>query len=214
MTFDECLSHRNYNYWSANVEIAGLWLLHFPVVIVSVLLISLSVAMDAFAVSIAKGLAMHRVGLRECTIPGLWFGGFQGGMTLLGALIGNGVASSFEAFSGPIAFVLLAFIGVGMIREAIKGEAEEEGDSASLGWRPMLGASIATSIDALAIGAGLGITGFNIPFTVASIALVTMAMSMLGVAMGSKAGSRWEKPAQIVGGVILIGIGVKLLLGL
>lgn len=169
--------------------------------------------MDAFAVSIAKGLAMHKVGWRECLVPGLWFGGFQGGMTLLGALVGNGVAASFESFSGPIAFVLLAFIGTGMIREAIKDEAEEEGGSASLDWRQMLGASVATSIDALAIGAGLGITGFNIPFTVASIAIVTLLMSMLGVAMGSKAGSRWEKPAQIVGGIVLIGIGVKLLLG-
>lgn len=187
--------------------------LHSSVVILSVILISFSVAMDAFAVSIAKGLAMHRIGPRECLIPGLWFGGFQGGMTLLGTLIGTGVASLFDSFGGAVAFILLAFIGVNMIREALRGEAQEEGGTASLSWRQMLPAAIATSIDALAIGAGLGMTGFNIPFTVSSITLVTLLMSVLGVAVGSKMGSRWEKPAQIAGGVILIGIGIKLLMG-
>lgn len=169
--------------------------------------------MDAFAVSIAKGLAIRKVGLRQCLVPGLWFGGFQGGMTLLGAIIGTSVASLFASFGGTVAFILLAFIGFNMIREALKGEAEEEGGSASLNWKQMLPAAVATSIDALAIGAGLGMTGFNIPFTVSCIALVTMAMSMLGMGIGAHVGGRWEKPAQIAGGVILIGIGFKLLMG-
>lgn len=208
-----CSSPRNYNYCPEGVGNTVRTCLQWSIVIVSVLLISLSVSMDAFAVSIAKGLAIRKVGLRQCLVPGLWFGGFQGGMTLLGAIIGTSVASLFASFGGTVAFILLAFIGFNMIREALKGEAEEEGGSASLNWKQMLPAAVATSIDALAIGAGLGMTGFNIPFTVSCIALVTMAMSMLGMGIGAHVGGRWEKPAQIAGGVILIGIGFKLLMG-
>lgn len=180
-------------------------------------LTAVALSMDAFAVAVCKGLAMRRITLAKALIVGLWFGIFQALMPLIGYFLG----SAFEQFVKPaapfIAFVLLAAIGVNMIREACSHECEccDEDDSLSFG--KMLTMAIATSIDALAVGITFALEGFsggglNIFTAVLLIGAVTCALSMGGVKIGNIFGSKYEKKAELVGGVVLIGIGIKILI--
>lgn len=180
-------------------------------------LTAVALSMDAFAVAVCKGLAMKKITFVKALIVGLWFGIFQGLMPLIGYFLG----SAFEQFVKPaapfIAFVLLGFIGVNMIREACSHECEccgEEDDSLSFG--KMLTMAIATSIDALAVGITFALEGFtggglNIFTAVLLIGIVTCVLSMGGVKIGNIFGSKYEKKAELVGGVVLIGIGLKIL---
>ena len=174
------------------------------------LLLSVGLAMDAFAVSICKGLAMERITLGRACIPGLWFGGFQGLMPLIGWFLGSRFASYITAVDHWIAFILLVIIGGNMVREAVKGE-EEEADS-SLGFKTMLGMAVATSIDALAVGVTFAFLSVRILPAVSVIALVTFVISALGVAIGGVFGAKFQSKAQVFGGVILILLGLKILL--
>ena len=174
------------------------------------LLLSVGLAMDAFAVSVCKGLAMDRITLSRACIPGLWFGGFQGLMPLIGWFLGSRFAAYITAVDHWIAFVLLVIIGGNMVREAVKGE-EEEADS-SLGFKTMLGMAIATSIDALAVGVTFAFLSVSILPAVSVIALVTFVISAVGVAIGGVFGAKFQSKAQIFGGVILILLGLKILL--
>lgn len=174
------------------------------------LLLSVGLAMDAFAVSICKGLAMDRITVGRACIPGLWFGGFQGLMPLIGWFLGSRFAAYITAVDHWIAFVLLVIIGGNMVREAVKGE-EEEADS-SLGFKTMLGMAIATSIDALAVGVTFAFLSVSILPAVSVIALVTFVISAVGVAIGGVFGAKFQSKAQIFGGVILILLGLKILL--
>ncbi|MGM9578942.1 MAG: manganese efflux pump MntP family protein [Evtepia sp.] len=174
------------------------------------LLLAVGLSMDAFAVSICKGLAMDRVTLKKACIPGLWFGGFQGGMPLLGWLLGSRFTSYITSVDHWIAFILLGILGFNMLREAKNGEAEEA--DASLGFRVMLAMAVATSIDALAVGITFAFLEVNILPAVSFIALVTFLFSAAGVKIGSLFGTRFKAKAEALGGIILILLGVKILL--
>jgi putative Mn2+ efflux pump MntP len=175
------------------------------------LLLGVGLSMDAFAVSVCKGLATRRPSLKNMAACGLWFGGFQALMPLIGFYLGSLFAEAIEAVDHWVAFVLLALIGLNMIREAVSGETEHA--DADFSVRTMLTMAIATSIDALAVGISLAMSGgVQIWSAIAIIGVTTCLLSMLGVKLGSVFGDRFEKKAQIAGGVILILLGLKILL--
>ena len=178
------------------------------------LLLALGVSMDAFAVSICKGLAMKRATIKEGLTCGIWFGGFQALMPLIGFFLGTLFASAIQAIDHWVAFVLLGFIGCNMLKEAFNQECDCcEGHDADLSVKTMFVMAVATSIDALAVGISLAMAGnVNIVTAVILIGLFTCGMSTLGVKIGNVFGSRFEKKAQMAGGIILILLGTKILL--
>ena len=183
------------------------------------LLLAVGVSMDAFAVSICKGLAMKKATLKAGLTCGIWFGGFQALMPLIGFFLGYLFADAIEAVDHWVAFVLLGFIGFNMLKEAFNTECECcEGHDADLSPKTMFVMAIATSIDALAVGislamAGLPIVGLDGIFcAVILIGLCTCAFCTAGVKIGNVFGSRYEKKAQLAGGVILILLGLRILL--
>ncbi|MBR5429526.1 MAG: manganese efflux pump [Firmicutes bacterium] len=172
-------------------------------------ILAVGLAMDAFAVSVCKGLALPRITLKQALIVGLWFGGFQALMPLLGYALGSQFAAYIASVDHWIAFVLLALIGGNMIRES-RGEADAA--DASLGFRTMFVMAVATSIDALAVGVTFAFLTVRVLPAVCLIGAVTLILSMLGVELGNVFGSRWRARAELAGGVILILLGVKILL--
>lgn len=178
--------------------------------ILSVVLIAIGLAMDAFAVSICKGLAQKDPPLRTCLIVGLWFGIFQALMPTIGFFLGSAFYDLISDYDHWIAFILLLVIGLNMIREALSGE--EEDMNADISVKTMLPLAIATSIDALAVGISLAMTEDSIVLPALLIGLITFVISAVGVKIGGKVGSKFGTKAEIVGGVILILIGVKILL--
>ena len=182
--------------------------------IVELLLLAVGLSMDACAVSICKGLAMKKATLKEGAICGVWFGGFQALMPLIGFFLGSLFAEAIETADHWIAFGLLAIIGFNMLKEAL-GKCEECDceSGADLGFKTMLIMAIATSIDALAVGISLAMAGdVNIFTAVALIGAVTFILSCAGVKIGNIFGSRFEKKAHAAGGIILILLGTKILL--
>ena len=171
--------------------------------------------MDAFAVSVCKGMSMKKTGFAQALVVGLWFGGFQALMPIIGYFLGIELIGLISAWDHWIAFGLLAIIGINMIREAFKkddkkAESPKEDD---LAFKPMLMAAVATSIDALAAGVSFAaIPRMNIWISSGIIGIVTLAFSVIGVTAGHLVGKGLASKAQIVGGVILIGIGVKILI--
>ncbi|MCI8827708.1 MAG: manganese efflux pump [Ruminiclostridium sp.] len=172
--------------------------------------LAVGLSMDAFAVSVCKGLALGKVSLGRACVPGLWFGGFQGLMPLLGWLLGSRFAQYITSVDHWIAFGLLVFLGANMLREARAGESE--GASASLGFGEMLALAVATSIDALAVGITFAFLAVEILPAVACIAGTTFVLSAVGVKLGGLFGLRYRAKAQSLGGLILILLGVKILL--
>ncbi len=175
-----------------------------------ILLLAVGVSMDAFAVSIGKGLSAKKVTWKEVLCVGLWFGGFQALMPVIGYYLGFSFAGLVEKVDHWIAFGLLLLIGANMIREALHDE-EKPADS-SFGFRTMLILAIATSIDALALGISFAFLGTPLWRSVALIGVTTFAFSAVGLLIGKKVGNHFHKGAQILGGAILIAIGVKILL--
>ena len=178
------------------------------------LLLAVGLSMDAFAVSICKGLAMKRATLKAELTCGVWFGGFQALMPLMGFFLGNLFAGAIEAVDHWVACLLLVIIGVNMLKEAFGQDEEcESCGSADLSAKTMFVMAVATSIDALAVGISLAMAGdVNILQAVVLIGICTCVLSMAGVKIGSIFGSRFEKKAQLAGGVILILLGIKILL--
>ena len=166
--------------------------------------------MDAFAVSVCKGLAMPRCTFKKAAIVGLWFGGFQALMPAIGYILGAQFQETIASIDHWIAFVLLALIGGNMIHEALDND-EEEAD-ASLDVKTMFLLAVATSIDALAIGITFAFLKVNIIPAVCFIGIVTFIISFAGVKIGNVFGARYKNKAEIVGGVILILLGLKILL--
>ena len=166
--------------------------------------------MDAFAVSVCKGLAMPKCTFKKVAIVGLWFGGFQALMPAIGYILGAQFQEAIASIDHWIAFVLLALIGGNMIHEALDND-EEEAD-ASLDVKPMFLLAVATSIDALAIGITFAFLKVNIIPAVCFIGIVTFIISFAGVKIGNVFGARYKNKAEIVGGVILILLGLKILL--
>ena len=181
--------------------------------ILDLLLLALGVSMDAFAVSVCKGLAMPKATLKEGLICGLWFGGFQALMPTIGFFLGTLFADAIEAVDHWVAFILLAIIGINMLKEAL--EKDEccccEEHNADLSVKTMFVMAVATSIDALAVGISLAMAG-DIWMAAALIGLFTCGMSAVGVKIGNLFGAKFEKKAQLAGGVILILIGLRILL--
>ncbi len=177
--------------------------------------LGVGLSMDAFAVSVCKGLSMKRADLKGMTICGAWFGGFQALMPLAGFLLGSLFAEAIESVDHWIAFGLLAIIGASMLKESFSDQTETESKQtgADLSVKAMFILAVATSIDALAVGISLAMVGdVNIWMAVALIGVTTFALSAVGVKVGSIFGSRFEKKAQIAGGVILILLGIRILL--
>lgn len=185
--------------------------LYVPAMI-EILLISVSVAMDAFAVSIGKGLTVTRVRPVDAIKTALWFGGFQALFPLLGFFAANTFSKYVTAVDHWIIFALLAFIGGNMIREAFGEEEENSRETAWFDWRHMLPLAVACSIDAFAVGVSFAFMKVNIWFSVIVIGVVTGAFSAAGLYIGRVFGARWQKPAQIAGGAVLVLLGLKVLL--
>ena len=177
----------------------------------SLFILAVGLSMDAFAVAVCKGLALKKIAFRHALTVGLWFGVFQALMPLLGYLLAAQFKDAIAAYDHWIAFGLLALIGGNMIREAIFEKEEAETDSA-LSFRSMLPLAVATSIDALAVGVTFAFLDVRIVPSVTLIGVTTLILSMIGVKAGSLFGAKYEKKAEILGGVILILLGIKTLL--
>ena len=178
--------------------------------LIELFLIAVGLSMDAFAVSVCKGLAMPKCTFKKAAVVGLWFGGFQALMPAIGYILGAQFQEAIASIDHWIAFVLLALIGGNMIREALVDD-EEEAD-ASLDVKTMFLLAVATSIDALAIGITFAFLKVNIIPAVCFIGSVTFIISFAGVKIGNVFGARYKNKAEIVGGVILILLGLKILL--
>lgn len=175
--------------------------------------IAVGLSMDAFAVSVCKGLGMHRFNARVAFVLALLFGGFQAFMPLIGWALGSQFLWLIAPVDHWIAFLLLAFIGGKMLFDAIRGgEEEETGTVDHIAWGEFFMLAIATSIDALAVGISFAALSVDIVPSVIVIGITTFVLSLVGVGVGMKFGSRYERGAQIVGGVVLVLIGVKVLL--
>ena len=173
-------------------------------------IIAVGLSMDAFAVAICKGLSVQQLKPRHALITGLYFGGFQALMPLIGYLLGVRFESFITSFDHWIAFILLALIGLNMIRESRSKEEEETNDSVD--FRTMIVLAIATSIDALAIGITFAFLRTNIFVAAAIIGCVTFVTSLIGVKIGNLFGARYKSKAEFAGGIILILLGTKILL--
>ena len=180
---------------------------------VELFLLAVGLSMDAFAVSICKGLAMRKADLKGMLTCGLWFGGFQALMPLIGFFLGSLFADAIKAVDHWIAFALLAIIGANMLKEAFSCKCDCECASADLSVKTMFVMAVATSIDALAVGISLAMAGnVNIFAAILLIGITTCVLSAVGVKIGNIFGSRFEKKAQMAGGFILILLGLKILL--
>lgn len=178
--------------------------------IAEILIIAVGVAMDAFAVSICKGLSVRTVGASHFLKVGLWFGGFQALMPVIGYYAGTAFSDAVCSVDHWIAFILLGIIGGNMIREAFSGD-EEHADS-DFSFRTMLAMAVATSVDALAIGVSFAFLRVSIWMAVAFIGIITAVFSMVGLKIGNVFGSRYKSYAELAGGVILVLMGVKILI--
>ena len=180
--------------------------------ILDIILLAVGVSMDAFAVSIAKGLAARRLcGRHYCSVA-LWFGGFQALMPLVGYYVGVHFASVVKSYDHWIAFALLALIGAKMLYDTFTdGDDEEESESCDFRFKTMLLLAIATSIDALAVGVSLAFLEVNIWLAIALIGITTALFSAGGLHLGKLFGARYQRTAEITGGVALVAIGVKIL---
>lgn len=172
-------------------------------------LLAVGLSMDAFAVSICKGLALGRVRFKQMLIVGLWFGGFQALMPAIGYFLGAQFQEYIVNIDHWVALILLSFIGINMIREALGDEEETDGN---LGFKAMLMMAIATSIDALAVGITFAFLKVQLFFAVLFIGLTTFIISTCGVKIGNIFGLKYKAKAEFLGGAILIALGVKILL--
>ena len=178
--------------------------------LIELFLIAVGLSMDAFAVSVCKGLAMPKCTFKKAAIVGLWFGGFQALMPLVGYLLGSMFTDLITSVSHWIAFVLLGIIGINMIREAFSGDEESSNDL--LDCKTMFPLAVATSIDALAVGITFAFLNVHIIPAVSFIGVITFIIAAAGVKIGNIFGTRYKSKAELAGGIILILLGVKILL--
>ena len=179
--------------------------------ILEILLLGIGLSMDAFAVSICKGLSAKRLQTRHYLIFGAWFGGFQALMPTIGFFLGSTFEQYITAFDHWVAFVLLSVIGAGMIKESLSKEESNGNDSFS--FKTMLLLALATSIDALAVGITFALLpDVNVPLAVCLIGITTFVCSAAGLKVGNLFGLKYKAKAELAGGIILILIGLKILL--
>lgn len=179
--------------------------------ILELLILAIGLSMDAFAVSVCKGLAMKKLEFKNMAIVGLWFGGFQALMPAIGYFLGVQFKNQITAIDHWIAFVLLGIIGANMIKEACSKDDEEE-VKANLDVKTMFMLAIATSIDALAVGITFAFLSVNLVHAVTFIGITTFILSAVGVGIGNIFGTKYKAKAEITGGIILILLGIKILL--
>ena len=178
-------------------------------VIAELLIISVGLARDAFAVSIGKGLSLRSIKLRHVLSAGLWFGGFQALMPLIGSMLGATFSAVVSDFDHWVAFFFLGFIGFNMIRDSFAKEVDIHNDDFS--FKVMLMLAIATSIDALAVGVSFAFLHVDLWMSVAVIGITTFILSALGIKIGNVFGNRYKSKAEFTGGVVLVLMGVKIL---
>ena len=176
-----------------------------------IIIIAIGLSMDAFAVSIGKGLSVAKSKLSYYLKVGLWFGGFQALMPLIGYLLGTSFADAVAGFDHWIAFALLAIIGGNMIKEAVGNDDDEE-SNADFSIKALFVLAVATSIDALAAGVSFAFLKTDINSSIIIIGITTFLFSIVGFKIGNIFGNRYKKRAELVGGVILITIGLKILI--
>mgnify|MGYP004649454225 FL=1 len=174
-----------------------------------IFLIGVGLSMDAFAVSICKGLSVGRVNFKHMVIAGLWFGGFQALMPLIGYLLGSTFEQYVTSIDHWIAFILLSIIGANMIKESFDKDSERQNSSFS--FMSMLMVAVATSIDALAVGITFAFLQVNIWFAIAIIGCTTFVISAAGIKIGSVFGAKYKAKAEFFGGAVLICLGIKIL---
>ena len=177
---------------------------------VELLLLSIGLAMDAFAVSVCKGISMKKMNWKKAIIIGLYFGGFQALMPTIGYFLGSAFQSLITSIDHWIAFILLGIIGGGMIKEAFEDDKENVNDD--VGFKTMIILAIATSIDALAVGITFAFLNANLILAVSLIGIITVVISVIGTKIGNRFGDKYERKAEMVGGIILIFLGIKILL--
>lgn len=178
---------------------------------IDIFLIGVALSMDAFAVSICKGLSVKKVSAKHVLTVGVYFGGFQALMPTLGFLLGYKFESFITNIDHWIAFVLLAIIGGNMIREAL-GKDEDDKENDDFSFKAMLPLAVATSIDALAVGISFAFLGVDIVTAALLIGATTFVLSGVGIFVGNIFGSKYKSKAELAGGIVLILIGVKILL--
>ena len=178
--------------------------------IAELIILSIGLAMDAFAVSICKGISMKKMDWKKAIIIGLWFGAFQAIMPLIGYLLGSTFEQVVKNVDHWLAFILLSAIGANMIKESFSKDTEDENDDISV--KAMFILAVATSIDALAVGITFAFLKVSIVPSIIIIGLTTFIISVGGVVIGNKFGSKYKSKAEIAGGIILVLIGLKILL--
>ena len=178
--------------------------------VIEIFFLAIGLAMDAFAVSICKGLSMKKMEWKKAIITALYFGIFQALMPVIGYLLGVGFEEKITSIDHWIAFGLLSIIGINMIKEAFEDKQDEENDSVD--FKSMIVLAVATSIDALAVGITFAFLRVNVIFSVIIIGIITFIISMCGVKIGNVFGDKYEAKAEIAGGTILILLGLKILL--
>ena len=175
-------------------------------------ILAVGLSMDAFAVSICKGLAVKRIDMGKAGIVGLWFGGFQALMPMIGYFLGSRFSNAIQSVDHWVAFILLSLIGANMIREAMSKDEGAGEDSGSLSFKTMLMLAVATSIDALAAGITFAFLDVDIALAAGMIGCTTCIISMAGAKVGSVFGTKYKSKAEMTGGVMLILLGLKILL--
>lgn len=178
--------------------------------VVEIFAIGMALAMDAFAVSICKGLSMKKMNWKNAIIIGLYFGAFQALMPVIGYFLGTTLSGFVEKIDHWIAFILLSIIGGNMIKESTDNEVEKRNDKVD--FKTMLVLAIATSIDAMAVGVTFAFLKTNLVLAISIIGVITFIISVLGVVIGNKFGDKFQNKAELVGGIVLIIIGLKILL--
>ena len=177
--------------------------------LLTLLTLAVGLAMDAFAVSICKGLAMREKVLKKGVIVGLWFGGFQALMPTIGFFLGTQFKDQITSIDHWIAFVLLGLIGINMVKEALSNDEEQADDSIAV--KEMFMLAVATSIDALAVGITFAFLNVHIVSAASMIGVCTFLISFAGVKIGNIFGTKYKSKAELAGGVILILLGFKIL---
>lgn len=177
---------------------------------IELLLLSIGLAMDAFAVSICKGISMKKMNWKKAVIIGIYFGGFQALMPVIGYFLGTAFESIITNIDHWVAFILLGIIGENMIKESFGNESENCNDD--VGFKTMIILAIATSIDALAVGITFAFLKVNLVAAISMIGVITFALSVVGTKIGNRFGDKYESKAELVGGIILVLLGIKILL--
>ena len=178
--------------------------------IIELILLSIGLGMDAFAVSICKGISMKKMDWKKACIIGLYFGGFQAIMPVIGYFLGSTFENIITNFDHWVAFILLAIIGGNMIKESFNKESENINDDVN--FKTMIILAIATSIDALAVGITFAFFNVNLILAITLIGVITFILSVIGTKVGNRFGDKYENKAEFIGGVILILLGLKILL--